>query len=103
SRMWLSSWWVQTPGWTRNKRRIRARRQPGPEAKHDHIRAGSAAPYLCIGVELLAAAIMVMPRPSTQLVAGQYAFCPAHRNDKLETTRRVVTPAINLRDRGRNR
>src|SRR6266481_9804938 len=42
SRMWPSSWWGQTPGWTRDKRRIQAGRQRGPESKRDHIRAGSS-------------------------------------------------------------
>src|SRR5437016_3994133 len=42
SRMWPSSWWGQTPGWTRDKPRIQAGRQRGPEAKRDHIRAGSS-------------------------------------------------------------
>jgi hypothetical protein len=68
-----------TPGWTRDKRRIQAGPQRGPETKHSRrelsnphgiLGERSALPRYRDGMP--AAAIIMMRRRLTRLVAGQY-------------------------------
>jgi hypothetical protein len=76
SRMWPSSWRGRQHGWTRDSGDFQAGRQRGAESKRNPFAPGalgllwdltdgySAALPLWIGMELLAAAIIIMRRPS---------------------------------------
>src|SRR5215472_9486854 len=102
--MWPSSRWGQTPGSTRDKRRMQDQRQLNPGSGRYHTRAGSSRDLTgsysavlcrCIGMELLAAVALTMRRRTT-LSAPIHALGP-----KRTTAARGCQPRPGLTDGAR--